>query len=78
VQPSKSTVALYKQIQADQLDEPKTIVPLKETDPSIKAVTPSLVEVLGNLTYLQETLAGLQAQVQESIQQVELVLSNAH
>jgi DNA-binding SARP family transcriptional activator len=77
VRPSKGTVALYKQIQADQLDEPKPVATLKETDPSIKAVTPSLVEVLGNLTYLQETLAGLQAQVQESIQQVELVLGNA-
>lgn len=77
VQPSKGTVALYKQIQADQLDEPKPVALLKETDPSIKAVTPSLVEVLGNLTFLQETLAGLQAQVQESIQQVELVLGNA-
>lgn len=77
VRPSKSTVALYKQIQADQLDEPETIVPLKETDPSIKAVTPSLVEVLGNLTQLQETLTDLQGQVQQSIQQVELVLSVA-
>ena len=77
VRPSKSTVALYKQIQADQLDEPKSIVALRETDPSIKAVTPSLLEVLGNLSYLQETLADLQAQVQQSIQQVELVLSNS-
>ena len=77
VRPSKSTVALYKQIQADQLDEPKSIVALRETDPSIKAVTPSLLEVLGKLTYLQETLADLQAQVQQSIQQVEMVLSNS-
>src|SRR6266487_451744 len=46
IRPSKSTVALYKQIQADQLDEPKSIVALRETDPSIKAVTPSLLEVL--------------------------------
>ena len=77
VRPSKSTVALYKQIQADQLDEPKSIVVLRETDPSIKAVTPSLLEVLGKLTYLQETLADLQTQIQQSIQQVELVLSNS-
>src|SRR5205814_8889189 len=74
VRPSKSTVALYKQIQADQLDEPKSIVAFRETDPSIKAATPSLLEVLGNLTQLQETLAGLQGQVQQSIQQVEFVL----
>src|SRR6266568_3464797 len=77
VKPSKSTVALYRQIQADQLDEPKSIVALRETDQSIKAVTPSLLEVLGKLTYLQETLADLQTQVQQSIQQVELVLSNS-
>ncbi len=78
VRPSKSTVALYKQIQADQLDEPKSIVALRETDPSIKAVNLSLLEVLSNLTQLQETLADLQGQVQQSIQQVELVLSNSH
>jgi len=77
VQPSKSTVALYKQIQADQLDEPKSHMALRETDPSIKVVTPSLLEVLGTLTRLQETLADLQGEIQQSIQQVELALSFA-
>ena len=67
VQPSKSTVKLYKQIQADQLDEAKSIVALRETDPSIKAVNPSLLEVLSNLTQLQKTLTDLQGQVQRSI-----------
>ena len=77
VRPSKSTVALYKQIQADQLDEPKSSMALRETDPSIKAATPSLLEVLGNLTHLQETLSDLQGQVQQSIQQVESALNVA-
>src|SRR6266568_8078595 len=76
VKPSKSTLALYRQIQADQLDEPKSIEALRETDPLIKAVTPSLIDVLGHLRCLEESLADLQNQVQQSIQKVELVLSN--
>jgi DNA-binding SARP family transcriptional activator len=75
VQPSKSTVALYKQIQADQLDEPLPAMALRETDPALEVVTPLLHEVLGQLTYLQESLSDLQNQVQQSIQQVELALN---
>jgi DNA-binding SARP family transcriptional activator len=75
VQPSKSTVALYKQIQADQLDEPLPPMALRETDPALEVATPLLREVLGQLTYLQESLSDLQNQVQQSIQQVELALN---
>ena len=75
VKPSKSTLALYKQIQADQLDEPQLAMALKETDPTLEAVTPSMLEVLGNLTHLQETLAYLQNQVEQNIQQIELALN---
>jgi DNA-binding SARP family transcriptional activator len=77
VQPSKSTVALYKQIQADQLDEPLPVMALRETDPALEVTTPLLREVLGQLTYLQESLSDLQDQVQQSIQQVELALNPA-
>ena len=77
VKPSKSTTTLYKQIQADQLDEPEPLHALRDTDPAIIAITPSLLEVLGNLTHLQESLTDLQDQVQQSIQQVELVLGTS-
>jgi len=75
IKPSKSTTALYKRIQADQLDEPEPLMALRETDPTIKAVTtPSLLEVLGNLAHLQRSLTDIQDQLQQSIQQVELAL----
>ncbi len=77
VQPSKSTVALYKQIQADQLEEPLPAMALRETDPALEVTIPLLREVLGQLTYLQESLSDLQDQVQQSIQQVELALNPA-
>jgi len=75
VQPSKSTVALYKQIQVDQLDEPPPAMALKVTDPALEVETPLLREVLEQLTFLQESLSDLQAHVQQSIQQVELALN---
>lgn len=75
VQPSKSTGALYKQIQADQLDEPLPAMALKETDPALQAATPLLREILERLTYLQESVSDLQGQIQQSIQQVELALA---
>jgi DNA-binding SARP family transcriptional activator len=77
VSPSKSTLALYRQIQADQLDEPEPVMALRVTDPALAAVTPPLQEVLGNLTLLQETMAEFQNQIQQSIQQVELALNAA-
>ena len=77
VQPSKSTVALHKQIQADQLDEPVPSMALRETDPALEAATPLLHEVLVHLTYLLDSLSDLQDQVQQSIQQVELALNAA-
>jgi DNA-binding SARP family transcriptional activator len=77
VSPSKSTLALCRQIQADQLDVPELVIAFRETDPALKVVTPPLLEILSNLTHLQETMADLQNQVQRSIQQVELVLNAA-
>ncbi len=75
VNPSKGTLALYRQIQADQLDEPEpTLVP-NETHTSLEVSTVPLLDVLGHLRCLEESLADLQNQVQQSIQKVKLVLS---
>ncbi len=81
VKPSKRTIALYKQILADQLVEsepgqgftplePAKAQPVSESSPS------PLMEALGHLTQLQGFLADLQNQVQQSIQKVEHALSN--
>jgi DNA-binding SARP family transcriptional activator len=77
VGPSKNTMALYEQIQADQLEEfEHTTLPTEasSTEPELSA--PLLFEVLGHLTHLQEALADLQNQVQQSIQTVETALNN--
>jgi DNA-binding SARP family transcriptional activator len=77
INPSKSTSALYRQIQADQLDESELRHVAKETNTSLEVSTPPLIDILDNLRYLQEALADLQKQVQQNIRKVELVLSNA-
>jgi DNA-binding SARP family transcriptional activator len=74
ISPSKSTIAIYKQIQADQLDEP-TNRPI-EADSSPEVPAPQLLGVLGHLSHLQASLAELQNQVQQSIQMVEVALQN--
>lgn len=76
VSPSKSTIALYKQIQADQLAEPERILALNETNISLEVSTTPLIDILGHLAHLQESLADLQNEVEQSIQKVELVLKN--
>ena len=77
VRPSKSTVALYKQIQADQLDEPEPMPALQDTNTSLEVSTTPLIDILSHLRYLEGSLADLQNQIQQSIQKVELVLSNS-
>jgi DNA-binding SARP family transcriptional activator len=74
ISPSKSTQALFRQIQADQLDEQTTRLVEIVSSPEIPA--PQLLEVLDHLSYLQRSLADLQNQVQQSIQMVELTLHN--
>ncbi len=74
VSPSKSTVAIYRQIQADQLDEP-TRAPV-EVDTSPELPVPPILEILSHLSRLQRSLADLQSEVQQSIQMVEMVLHN--
>ena len=74
ISPSKSTVAIYSQIQADQLDEPIPTPVDTDTPPEIPA--PPLLEVLGHLAQVQRSLAELQNQVQQSIHIVEMALQN--
>lgn len=74
ISPSKSTTAIFRQIQADQLDEPT--VALAEVDTSLELPVPPILEILGRLSHLQQSLADLQSEVQQSIQMVELVLHN--
>ena len=72
ISPSKSTQALYRQIQADQLDEPSSIPIQVDTPHEVPA--PSLLQVLGRLAEVQRSLSELQNQVQQSIHMVESAL----
>ena len=74
ISPSKSTQALYRQIQADQLDEPSPTVVQGDTPPEVPA--PPLLEILGHLAQVQRSLSELQNQVQRSIQMVETALQD--
>jgi DNA-binding SARP family transcriptional activator len=75
VGPSKPTIALFEQIQADQLEGPETILVSNEmmtgTASMLEVVSPPLLEVLRHLAQLQEALYDLQEQVQQSIKVVE-------
>ncbi len=76
ISPSKSTIAIYRQIQADQLDEPAPAPVEVDTSPEIPV--PPLLEVLGHLAQMQRSLAQLQNEVQRSIQMVEMTLHEKH
>ncbi|HYX51100.1 MAG TPA: BTAD domain-containing putative transcriptional regulator [Ktedonobacteraceae bacterium] len=72
ISPSKSTKALYRQIQADQLDEFSLSPGGGDTPPEVPA--PSLLEILGRLAQVNRSITELQNQVQQSIQMVETAL----
>jgi DNA-binding SARP family transcriptional activator len=74
VKPSKRTIALYKQILAEQLTEPQPTLPPIEAHRTLEVSASSPEEMLGHLTRLQTALADLQNQVQQSIQKVEQAL----
>jgi DNA-binding SARP family transcriptional activator len=79
VKPSKRTTALYKRILADQLIEPEqgfTRIEPAKTQPVAETSPPLLLESLAHLAQLQEFLADLQNQVQQSIQNVQHALGN--
>jgi DNA-binding SARP family transcriptional activator len=77
VSPSKSTVAIYRQIQADHLDEPEHTLTPTEANTDIDATAPLLFELLEHLTQLQRALSDLQNQLQKSMQTMELALNNS-
>ncbi len=76
VKPSKRTIALYKQILTEQLVEPEPAFTPTEALLALELSTSPLTEALGHLTQLQEFLADLQSQVQQSIQKVERALNS--
>jgi DNA-binding SARP family transcriptional activator len=78
LKPSKRTIALYEQILTEQLVEPEPHSTPTEAQPALEWSTSPLLETLGHLAQLQESLATLQNQVQQSIQQVERALNNSH
>lgn len=75
VSPSKNTVALYRQIQADQLEELPPV--LTEADAGQDVQIPPLRDILGQLSHLQRSLTELQSEVAQSIQLVELALNSS-
>lgn len=75
INPSKSTVILFRQIQADQIDVPEPMPAANETKTSLEVSTAPLIDILGHLKNLEECLADLQNQVKQSIQEVELILN---
>lgn len=75
VGPSKNTIALYEQIQADRLDIAEPVMTPSGSN-ALESSAPPLLEVLGQLTQLQDVLCNLQNQVQQSIQTVEQALHN--
>jgi DNA-binding SARP family transcriptional activator len=76
IHPSKSTTAIYRQIQADQLDESTSTLTPVDVDTSPEIPTPQLLEVLSHLSHLQRSLTDLQNEVEQNIQMVEMALHN--
>jgi DNA-binding SARP family transcriptional activator len=76
VKPSKSTVALYKQILTEQLVEPPPTLPPSEARRALEVSASPQIEMLCHLTQLQTALADLQNQVQQSIQKVAQALND--
>ncbi len=75
VKPAQRTIAFYKQILAEHLAMPESgNIPVIMPGTPGNASAP-LIEVLDSLTHLQEALADLQSQVQQSMQYVERSLS---
>lgn len=74
VNPSKGTVAIYKQILADQLDEPDPVY--ISAEPSLEISEFLLPAILKRLLQLQTSLSDLQNQLGQSIQVVEEALAS--
>lgn len=68
VRPTQRTVTLYRQVRADQLDDPPPAP--AEVSPASEAMTTPLPEVLGRLEQLRATLADVQHQLEQDIQAI--------
>jgi DNA-binding SARP family transcriptional activator len=77
MKPSKRTIALYQQILTEQLVEPEPTLTPAEAQPAVGVTTSSLIEAHNQLTHLQKSLANLQSQIQQNIQQVEHALNTS-
>ena len=73
VKPAKRTIALYKQIESDQLHQ----YPHQSLSMS-NASNPALHKILECLRQLSITLAALHQQVEQNIQDVESILKDHH
>ncbi len=72
--PSKGTVAIHRQILADQLDEPDPV--FISAEPSLEIAEFLLPGMLNRLLQLQASLCDLQSQLDQSIQVVEQALAS--
>ncbi len=77
VGPSRHTVALYEQIQADQLTETEFGGTLHQANATLEAASPLLIEVLGRLEHLQGALTELQMQLQQTMKTVEQIVASS-
>lgn len=77
VKPSKGTVALYQEIQADQLDSPELALIHPDMNIALNALAPPLREIFCQLTHLQMVLTDLENQVQQNIQVLQQVVYNS-
>ena len=74
VVPAKSTVALYEQIQADQLYGSRPTLP--QVSPSLETTMTVLPKIVKDLKQLHHLLTDVQHQVERDIQAVEAVLKD--
>jgi len=76
VKPAQSTIALYEQIRADQLQLRTSVLPLTLVDRQATIVV--LPELLTRLRQVQELIADIQEVVQVDIQAIEVLLRRSH
>jgi DNA-binding SARP family transcriptional activator len=73
VTPAQQTVALYKQIRADQLES--QVAALAQPKLALDMTAAPLTEVLDRLQQFHDILPGLQRQLQQGIQAIEMIIN---
>lgn len=71
VRPAKSTMALYEQIRADQLEALPFLAPVP-LEPTTETTATMLYELLTHIEQIQQILTHTHSQIQQQIQAVEL------